>query len=161
MLDLVNPVRAGRRSVGSGWEAGFDEAGRAGTRQHGGLHRRSRPRIRVLYSRPFASRLVAAVCGRSFGAGGAILNELNSCERSSSRFRSFGLPTSRSGCSELRMARANWLDMTMPLSCWACWGAAWVAIAANRTRGPGNRAAAELLAIVLQNLSEFQPASRQ
>ncbi len=35
------------------------------------------------------------------------------------------------------------------------------AIAANRTRGPGNRAAAELLAIVLQNLSEFQPPSRQ
>jgi hypothetical protein len=28
MLDLVNPVRAGRRSVGWGWEAGFDEAGR-------------------------------------------------------------------------------------------------------------------------------------
>ena len=110
---------------------------------------------------PDPTRLVAAVCGRSFGAGGAILNELNSCERSSSRFRSFGLPTSRSGCSELRMARANWLDMTMPLSCWACWGAAWVAIAANRTRGPGNRAAAELLAIVLQNLSEFQPPSRQ
>ena len=35
------------------------------------------------------------------------------------------------------------------------------AIAADRTRGPGNRAAAELLAIVLQNLSEFQPPSRQ
>src|SRR6266852_6402955 len=35
------------------------------------------------------------------------------------------------------------------------------AIAGNRSSGPGNRAAAELLAIVLQNLSEFQPASRQ
>jgi len=35
------------------------------------------------------------------------------------------------------------------------------AIAANRTRSPGNRAAAELLAIVLQNLSKFQPAFRQ
>ena len=34
------------------------------------------------------------------------------------------------------------------------------AIAANRTQGPGNQAAAELLAIVLQNLSEFQPAPR-
>ena len=28
MLDFVNPVRAARRSVGGGWEAGFDEAGR-------------------------------------------------------------------------------------------------------------------------------------
>jgi hypothetical protein len=35
------------------------------------------------------------------------------------------------------------------------------AIAANRTGGPGNRAAAELLAIVLQNLSNFQPMPRQ
>jgi hypothetical protein len=37
MLDFVNPVRAGRRSVGCRWEAGFDEAGRqqTGTRQHG------------------------------------------------------------------------------------------------------------------------------
>jgi hypothetical protein len=35
------------------------------------------------------------------------------------------------------------------------------AIAANRTGNPGNRAAAELLAIVLQNLSEFQPPPRQ
>jgi hypothetical protein len=36
------------------------------------------------------------------------------------------------------------------------------AIAGKReTRAPGNLAAAELLAIVLQNLSEFQPASRQ
>ena len=34
------------------------------------------------------------------------------------------------------------------------------AIAANRTQNPGNQAAAELLAIVLQNLSEFQPAPR-
>jgi len=28
VLDLVDPVRAGRRSVGSGREAGLDEAGR-------------------------------------------------------------------------------------------------------------------------------------
>ena len=35
------------------------------------------------------------------------------------------------------------------------------AIAGNRTRGPGNQAAAELLAIVLQNVSEFHPAPRQ
>jgi len=35
------------------------------------------------------------------------------------------------------------------------------AIAGNRTRAPGNLAAAELLAIVLQNLSKFQPAPRQ
>ena len=34
------------------------------------------------------------------------------------------------------------------------------AIAANRTRGPGNRAVAELLTIVLQTLSEFHPAPR-
>jgi len=34
------------------------------------------------------------------------------------------------------------------------------AIAANRTGGPGNRAAAEVLALVLQTLSEFQPARR-
>ena len=34
------------------------------------------------------------------------------------------------------------------------------AIAANRTRDPGNQAAAELLAIVLQNLSKFQAAPR-
>src|SRR5215831_18544042 len=27
VLDLVNPVRAGRRSVGWGWEAGFDKTG--------------------------------------------------------------------------------------------------------------------------------------
>ena len=33
------------------------------------------------------------------------------------------------------------------------------AIAGNRTRG--NRAAAELLAIVLQNISKFQPARRR
>src|SRR5262249_19556356 len=41
VLDLVNPVRAGRRSVGSGWEARFDEAGGrrpAGTRQHDGCN---------------------------------------------------------------------------------------------------------------------------
>ena len=25
MLDFVNPIRAGRRLVGWGWEAGFDE----------------------------------------------------------------------------------------------------------------------------------------
>jgi hypothetical protein len=35
------------------------------------------------------------------------------------------------------------------------------AIAANRTRDPGNQAAAELLAIVLQTLSKFHPATRQ
>jgi hypothetical protein len=35
------------------------------------------------------------------------------------------------------------------------------AIAANRTGGPGNRAAAEMLATVLQNLSKHQPATRQ
>ena len=36
------------------------------------------------------------------------------------------------------------------------------AIAGNReTQTPGNLAAAELLAIVLQNLSKFQPAPRQ
>jgi hypothetical protein len=35
------------------------------------------------------------------------------------------------------------------------------AIEANRTGGPGIRAAAELLAIVLQNVSKFQPARRQ
>jgi hypothetical protein len=35
------------------------------------------------------------------------------------------------------------------------------AIEANRTCGPGNRAAAELLAVVLDNLSKFQPAARQ
>jgi hypothetical protein len=35
------------------------------------------------------------------------------------------------------------------------------AIAANRTRGPGNQAAAELLAIVLQTVFEFQPPTRQ
>jgi hypothetical protein len=35
------------------------------------------------------------------------------------------------------------------------------AIAANRTGGPGNLAAAELLAVVLQNLSQFQPPPRQ
>jgi len=29
VLDLVDPVRAGRRSVGAGREAGFDEAGRS------------------------------------------------------------------------------------------------------------------------------------
>jgi len=34
------------------------------------------------------------------------------------------------------------------------------AIAANRTRGLGNRAAAEVLAVVLQDLSKFQPAPR-
>jgi hypothetical protein len=28
VLDLVNPVRAGRSAVGWGWEAGFDEAGK-------------------------------------------------------------------------------------------------------------------------------------
>ena len=27
MLDFVNPVRAGRRSVSWGWEAGFDKTG--------------------------------------------------------------------------------------------------------------------------------------
>jgi hypothetical protein len=35
------------------------------------------------------------------------------------------------------------------------------AIAANRTRDPANQAAAELLAIVLQTLSEFHPPTRQ
>jgi hypothetical protein len=35
------------------------------------------------------------------------------------------------------------------------------AIAANRTRDPGNQAAAELLAIVLQTISKFHPATRQ
>jgi len=35
------------------------------------------------------------------------------------------------------------------------------AIAANRTRHPGNQAAAELLAIVLETVSEFHPAPRQ
>jgi hypothetical protein len=35
------------------------------------------------------------------------------------------------------------------------------AIAANRTRGPGNQAAAELLTIVLQTLFNFQPPTRQ
>jgi len=35
------------------------------------------------------------------------------------------------------------------------------AIEANATAGPGNRAAAELLAIVLQNISGFQPPTRQ
>src|SRR5215469_2158466 len=37
VLDFLNPVRAGRRSVGRGWEAGFDEAERrqTATRQHG------------------------------------------------------------------------------------------------------------------------------
>jgi hypothetical protein len=35
------------------------------------------------------------------------------------------------------------------------------AIAGNRTRAPSNLAAAELLAIVLQNLSKFRPAPRQ
>ena len=34
-------------------------------------------------------------------------------------------------------------------------------IAANKTGGPGNRAAAELLATVWKNLSKFQPATRQ
>ena len=34
-------------------------------------------------------------------------------------------------------------------------------IAANRTRDPGNQAAAELLAIVLETVSEFHPAPRQ
>jgi hypothetical protein len=35
------------------------------------------------------------------------------------------------------------------------------AIAANRTRNPGTQAAAELLAIVLETVSGFHPASRQ
>jgi len=35
------------------------------------------------------------------------------------------------------------------------------AIAANRTRHPGNQAAAELLAVVLQTGSKFHPAPRQ
>jgi hypothetical protein len=35
------------------------------------------------------------------------------------------------------------------------------AIAANKTRDPGNQAAAELLAIVLQTISKFHPATRQ
>ena len=35
------------------------------------------------------------------------------------------------------------------------------AIAAKRTRDPGNQAAAELLAIVLETVSEFHPAPRQ
>jgi len=35
------------------------------------------------------------------------------------------------------------------------------AIAANRTRHPGNQAAAGLLAIVLETVSEFHPAPRQ
>ena len=35
------------------------------------------------------------------------------------------------------------------------------AIAANRTRDPGNQAAAELLDIVLQTISNFHPATRQ
>ena len=35
------------------------------------------------------------------------------------------------------------------------------AIEANATAGPGNRAAEELLAIVLQNISGFQPPTRQ
>ena len=35
------------------------------------------------------------------------------------------------------------------------------AIAANRTRHPGNQAAAELLAVVLQTVSKFHPAPRQ
>ena len=35
------------------------------------------------------------------------------------------------------------------------------AIAANRTRDPGHQAAAELLAIVLQTVFEFQPPTRQ
>ena len=35
------------------------------------------------------------------------------------------------------------------------------AIAANRTRHPGNQAAAELPAIVLETVSEFHPAPRQ
>jgi hypothetical protein len=34
------------------------------------------------------------------------------------------------------------------------------AIAGNKTGNPANRAAAELLALVLQTLSEFQPAPR-
>ena len=34
------------------------------------------------------------------------------------------------------------------------------AIAANRSGAPGHQAAAELLGIVLQSLSEFQPAPR-
>ena len=34
------------------------------------------------------------------------------------------------------------------------------AIVGNRTGNPANRAAAELLALVLQTLSEFQPARR-
>ena len=36
-----------------------------------------------------------------------------------------------------------------------------LAIAANRTRDPGHQAAAELLAIVLQTVFEFQPPTRQ
>jgi hypothetical protein len=35
------------------------------------------------------------------------------------------------------------------------------AIEANRTGGPGNQAAAEMLSIVLQSVSAFQPATRQ
>jgi hypothetical protein len=35
------------------------------------------------------------------------------------------------------------------------------AIEANRTGGPGNRAAAEMLATVLEHVSKFQPAIRQ
>jgi len=35
------------------------------------------------------------------------------------------------------------------------------AIAANRTRHPGNQAAAELLAVVLQTVSKFHLAPRQ
>jgi hypothetical protein len=29
VLDLVEPVRPGRRGLGRGWQAGFDEADRA------------------------------------------------------------------------------------------------------------------------------------
>jgi hypothetical protein len=38
VLDLVNPLWAGRRAIGRGWQAGFYEAGRnrAGTRRHTG-----------------------------------------------------------------------------------------------------------------------------
>jgi len=35
------------------------------------------------------------------------------------------------------------------------------AIQANKSGGPGNQLAAEMLAIVLKGVSEFQPATRQ
>src|SRR5262249_40643429 len=59
MLDLVQPLAAGRQLIGFGWEARRDEPGREGTLQHAERNRIGQGRLQRLESRPcFFARIV-------------------------------------------------------------------------------------------------------